>query len=569
MNKTKFEYLISTKKENRKAIIEKLIDPSKNPRQFILEQNKDYYSGIHWSYTENGTSNTTRSGKKIWGKLVKNTGSVKDPYGRGNTKSFDPELHKGHLQVRNYIKQFIQKYQEFIFGETNEPFKIVAKEATDGEVLPFDQVEINRLLKEFWFDRSDILSLVKTILAKGVISTIMPLKLKYSEKESAHIAETFDPMDFFPIYDGNEVIGAINAYYIDADIARNQYGLDINEKEGSVCYAKIYVSLKGDYYMATMVNGDFIKVEGESYTKAVFKDSLVKLVDELAFIPYYFQANLDNAISNFDDTTLEDSEIFGWIDKNDALNANETMAFVAILLYIFPSKVIDFEKAAHTGIDPSSPEFKQALRNYMPSMFSVNDLPLVTEAGNAVDQSFYNQLDRIKLSLFEEAGIPEFLVNSNGLSQVSERTVALAMSGLIKKITQKRDALSRLFQEVSRDVLQLNGIKLSKNDILVQWPDIITESKIDTINTLLTAAQNGVLPVRYVQRKILEISGNEEDIEEVKELSQSEVSEAIFAVNQARNQVAAEDEARRQIEAQANTESELQEAESRINQIQS
>lgn len=568
MTNQEFKAFISTSPADRKKIIEKLVSPKTNPRQEHIDINKAYYNGEHWDLSADGTSNTTKSGKKVWGKLVReNNIKSQDPYQRDNNNGFDPSFHKGQLQIRNYIKQFIHIYQDYLFGNSSEPFQIkVAEPQVEGEQpVVANTKEINQMLETFWFENSDVLSISKSALAQAILTTVFNLKLKYSTVKDDYIVEACDSSHLFPIYDGEEVVGYMIAYTIDANTAK-MYGVDTNDE---AYFTKVFYDQGDGVFMNTLVNGEIISEVEDGYTTVIsFDDAAIKLDDRIAFLPYFMQPNIDSATSKFDDYTLEDSEIFGWIDKNDALNANETMAFLGTILYVFPKTVFDYEKAEKAGMDPDDPAIKQGAINWTPSMFQLDNMPVKTEPGQKIDESFYNQLDRIKTSLFEEASIPEFLLNGKGLSQISEQTVKLAMASLIKKIEQKRDALTKLYKEVSVKYLSLKGIELPESEIIVQWGDITLESKSQIATTLQSAVTAGILPASYVQRKILELTNNEEDIAEVKELAQAEISGIRSAVEERRREIQNQRQAEQALAEDTRTQEALAETEARIQTLQ-
>jgi hypothetical protein len=536
MTKLKFEAFINSNRESKRDTIDKLISAD-NPRQKTIYVNNEYYDGEHWRIDERGRSNTTKSGKLVWGKFTQGniSGVSNDAYGRDRDKSLDIAFHEGQLQVRNYIKQFIQVYQEYLFGESSEPFKITTKND-----------ELDEALRKLWFDNSDVLDLSKDLIAKGVVTTVFTARLVYVDKLKDYKVESCDAADLFPIYESDETIGYINAFYIDGFTANQVFGIE-SSPDQKVTFAKVYyMKPDNNYYMTTIVDGlPMLEIEGK-YVPSNFEDSSIKLVDELAFLPYYIQPNINHANRRFDDRTLEDSEIFGWIDKNDALNANETMAFLGTLLYVFPRTKIDFDAAEKLGIDPNSEIFKQGLSQAFPSMFEVNNLPIATEPGNPIDQSFYNQLDRIKSALFEESAIPEFLINGTGISQISERTMQLAMSALVKKIEQKRHGLAKLYENISKDYLKLRKLGNENINIVVEWGDVLPSTKEETANIFYGAVDRQILPARYVQRKILELINNEEDIEEVKEIQEDDLEEIRQTVDAQAAIQQAEDLARQQ-----------------------
>jgi len=543
MTITGFVNFLFAKPEDRRDLLESFLNPEKNDRQSTMITNRLYYDGLHWQIEEDGLANTTTSGKLIWGRVERNvqpaTGKGSSmrarARGRGNVIAF-PD---GQLQTINFIKLFAQVYQDYVTGNSEEDVS-VTWEGIKGEEVEESELEAaNKDLGAFWEDTD---SFIKTQITRGIVNTVMIAKIDYQQplKEgekaisgdatrATQILGEFsvssaDPLELFPIYEGEKVVGWVRAHFIsigEAKVFGDRFGVSINKgKDKETTFAEAwYISpVDGHFYYVRFIQGKIVMEGGEP----------LRLEDELAFLPYEMVPNIDHAYRRFDDFTLEDSEIFNWIDKNDAINSNETIAFITNQYLAMPKVTIDIEAADKLNVDINSASFRQLLEKFQYFGGSIDSLPIKLIQGHTVPDSFYTNLERIKSGLFEDAGIPEFLISGHGMANVSEETMRIGLTMLIRKITQKREQIEKLVIAMTRNCLRLKGYideEVKDKDILIEvhFPDLMQLTKLETIDHILESFRDGLYPSDYARRRLLEITGRIEDLDEVKQLAQNDL----------------------------------------------
>lgn len=531
MTKNKLKLLEISDPAKRHEYIKKLISPETNPRQKILKMTRDYYDGIHWEVRDNGSVNTTRSGKLIWGKGNTNSRNGSDVYGRDSKSNFDVGFRYGQIQKKNLIKKFIQTYQDYVLGSEVDEFDIEVRkkdyeEGVSEENEVYSEDEISKYITELWDVQKE--SFVREQLAKGIINTVMVSKIEYNSSDNSYTFRPVDAIDIFPIKEGDSTIGYMNAYEMDSEDSRI-FGVDSKEKLVTT-FADIYWQEDNQVYMIRLVEGYPVILTDSGYQIVSWDVAVQALAEELNFLPYSIETNIDHAFRDFDDMSLEDSEIFEWIDQNDSLNANETLAFLGNLYYALPKPKLDFDAIGKSEVDINSPEFKQALVGWSYQSFALDTMPINVETGNEIGQSFYNNLDRIENGAYESASIPKFIVSGAGISAVSERTVQLSLAAFIKKITNKREKIEHLIEYLSESLIQLMGGDPEQYEVYVNYPSILEPTVEQLADIFIKASERNVLPNSYVQRKILEITGNEEDISEVKIATDQEVMKIVNEV---------------------------------------
>jgi hypothetical protein len=538
MNIGKFNHFLEAKPDKRVEMLERIFSPD-NHRQQQLRINRDYYDGKHWDIGESGRANTTRSGKLIWGKsktvnrVVDGQAGSRIP--RGTTgSSNDISFHSGQLQVNNYIKLFTQIYQDFIVGSDTETIAIT----WDGDKSD----DIDEKIKELFPQPEQF---VKKLMVRMITNTVATTKLIWSESMGRFILSQAEPLEITPIYEGEMQVGTIVAYYVDVEL------LDIDEAiygdEEKVIYTEVYYLNSGNWHRLTMVNGRIVTKDDEGkwvsggLSDAIDMSSLSSDGIDMNFNPYTITPNIDHAYKKFDDYELEDSEIFNWIDKNDALNSNETIAFITNQYLAMPKVTVDMDMASKLGIDINSVTFKQQIKEYQFFGGSIDTLPIKLVQGQTVPDSFYKNLDRIVDALYNDAGIPRALTAGNSFSNIAEGTAQLSMVTLSRKIQQKRDQITLHLKYVIYKYLRATGMigeDVDVNDIplVVTYPELMAMSRKDLLDHYERAFISGVYPKRYVQRKALEVIGEGEDLAEVKALTEAEIGGALTEVQEIRKE---------------------------------
>jgi hypothetical protein len=500
----------SASPEQFRTYINKIITSDRNK---IIQMHKDYYDNIHWDINEVGRANASRSGKWFFGRQNINNISavtIRDRQ-KANSNGGSDGLTTGQLQTKNYVKLFIQTYQDFLTGGGDEPLAVTYKDNEDA----------NEILQGTW---GDIRPFLKSQLAKLIINTVAITKTVWDNEEKIYKVEEVEAENFVPIYKNkNILIGGIECYYIDTQTAILQYPQieSLNKVDSDqVSYAEIYIEDSNQVIRKEYVNGYMV--------------SEMVLIDQFALQPYTFVANIDHAFRQYDEKNLEDSEIFNWIDKNDSINANETIAFVVNLIMATPKYTIDAEKMNYLGVKLESLAFKQAMQNFSPFLGQVTELPIQLVDGTTVPDSFYQNLERMTQTIYEDAGIPKFIVSGEGISNISEETMSLAMSVLNRKLEQKKQQLHLLIQKTSEKILDKLGIEYD-SDVSINWIELGGLSQKQLIEHLVAGFQAGLYPKEYTYNETLKLIGRSDDIAIVKEMDLAQGNELIGEVQEQAN----------------------------------
>ena len=529
-------------RDERRSLSKKLIESGRNR---TLEMHKDYYDGKHWDIGVDQKTNKTRSGKTIWGKVLDST-AVTGAYGdrtRAGSSTKDISFHEGQLQIRNYIKRFTQIYQDSILGSSNEDVVLTHEDEAITEALGSSFV--------------DYKSILKLQVAKLVTATVAIQKISY-HPSTGYVISAEDAAKIVPIYVGNKHVGTIASYMITKEEAKAMFGVAA-EGDDAVFMDMYYPDEEGNYINVKFVDGVMI-------------EEPMRMPDTLNFDPYCIVSNLDHPYRKFDEYNLEDSEIFSWINDNDALNANETIEFMSNQYYALPKVSVDYEMLDKMGVDINSASFQQAMSNFQYFAGSIDSLPIEVHDGKTIPDSFYKGKETIKTSLFEEAGIPQFLLNAESISNIAEGTVKLGMQIFTRKIEQKRERLMELTRMTAYKIAKAQGLipedaKMHDFDISISFPDLVQLTKSEQLEQMYMAADRAILPEKYITREVLELLGKGEDLIEVEAEKQDDLDALRAKIEAGRRTAQSEAQARAQIERQERDRRDIEETQAQINAL--
>lgn len=533
--------------DSREDIINSLNDLIDSPRNRLLDIHRQYYDGKHWQITE-GRGNQTMSGKRIWGGKS-TTANPEDVFKRGQSNK-EVSFGEGQLQIRNYISKTIQVYQDYIVGDDGD-IEIEWADESDANAST-----IGDFLKSLWFD-SDVF--LKEQVARGVLNTVSCARLNYDDDEGYYVTVE-DARDIFPIYVKDKRVGTLVTYPISAEQAKDLGVQSKGEKNKQSVYAEaFYKDTDDEWYFVKIVDGVIVNESGEPEI----------LLPELAFDPFDIVSNLDHPFNKFDDNDLEASEIFALIDKNDAYNANSTIEFLTNLFLASPKVSIDLEMLKELHLTLDDPGIQDAINKFQYSPYTIDSLPIKVNAGNSIPESFYTGMANIKDGIFEDAGIPQFILSGSLPSGLAVETVELGMTMLEKKINQKRKQLVKLIQMISAKALKAKKLvdepySEIRSKIKVVIPPVISLSTKDVIGYLQTLAQNGVLPNRYAAHESLRLMNRAEDIETIEELEQESLGALRVEIETKKNLAQSAIEAERVVQEREAQKRALQETEQRI-----
>lgn len=549
-----------------KHIIEKL-DASERDERFkqIIESkrnktitmHRDYYEGNHWLVRNNeDRTGTTRSGKHVFGKAPNKIPLKGDKLDRKNDYSAkEIQYHAGQLQKRNYIKFFIQFYQDFITGTDEEEIQVVyerevkedftkdennvssnpqdSDNVTEEEALVNRSVnnldnegneadqeddnseEINKVLKSLWKTPEQF---VKTQVARMTASTIAVGALEYDADEEQYFVSIVDAREIVPIYKRDQRIGTLRTYMIDKEECEAVFDMKIDEGKDKASYAEIYYKEKDEVYFIKFVDGKpyFGDIEApEGNVQAI------KVTDKKQkFDPYDMVPNIKHAFRRFDEKELEDSEIFEWIDQNDSLNAQNTIEHISSLFIAQPKTSIDWDVAEKMQLDTESEEFKQAIHEFDWLPNSIDNIPVKVLDAKGIPESFYKSKDEKKQNLFEDAGVPMIIASGQIPSNLGVETLQLSNNRLNLKISQKREPIANLIKKISLKMLYAKGLISGEEideikNIKVIFPSNNNFTKEKFLDYLFMAVDKGLLPDEYATLIYLEVVGKQEDSERV------------------------------------------------------
>lgn len=532
--------------QDQELFSKKLVQLITGERNQTIEVNRKYFEGEHWQIDSDGRSNTTTSGKQIWSKK-KIKANPEDPFVR-SANSQEVSFHRGQLQTKNFVKLFIHIYQEYINGKDDEVANV--RYVVDGKV---GDEAINEVLGEMW-DNIEIFT--KTEVARLVTETV-----GIGSVVDGISAE--DAKEIFPIYDGDELKIVMRAYMVDEVEAK---ALGYDKEEDKVPYAEVYSLEDGRVSLQVYLAGKLI----EDHTPYLVGEEEIRVLDEL---PFFIVANIDHPFQRFDCKHLEDSEIFDWIDQNDSYNASRTVEFLTNLFLASPKVSVNLEVLKELGMDLSDPGLQEAIRNFQYSPYSVDTLPIEVKPGNTIPPSFYTGLESTESGLYESASIPKFIIKGELPSGLATETVQLGMMILTKKISQKREQLKYLIQELSRLELKVRGYDtealLEQGDIVVDMPDISGLTLSELLVMLREYTTSGILPTEYTAKEALTAIGRAEDVEEVEVLRREAANVTLQQVNDFRKRSVSEKEAQQQLKDNENRRALLQETNAQIEALNS
>jgi hypothetical protein len=549
--------LIENKSENeREKYFQDLIT---NKRNKAIDMHRDYYEGNHWNI-KTGTEKTglTRSGKAVFGKAPSRIPLKDDKLDRKSSDVKEIEFSSGQLQKRNYIKFFIQFYQEFICGTdkeeilvtyepevqedlTNDEASITGQETNpqDGSIVtqinngnvqtPIDQSEqansdegkqatieeINKLLKSLWKSPEKF---AKKQVAKMVVTTVGVNALEYDPEDERYYVSVVDANEIYPIYRRDQRVGTLRTYFIDKDEAELMYDTKLETKQNRTTYAEIFYKEDDEVYFVKFVNGK--PIYDEEF-KQQGNNIVIKIEDEKTrFDPYDIVNNIDHAFRDFDDNSLADSEIFEWIDQNDSLNAQKTIEHIASLFIAQPKTSLDWDAIEKMQLDIESDEFKQAVHEFdwMPN--TLDSIPVKVLDAKDLPQAFQNSKEDKVQALHEDAGVPLIMASGSIPSNLGVETLQLSYSRLNRKISQKREVIAELIKKTSMKMLLAKGVidgdeMEEMKNIKVHFPNSDTFSAKDLMEFLFRAVEKGLIPDEYATQVYLEMIGKQDDIEKV------------------------------------------------------
>lgn len=545
MKLTEFNAFLQASTTQRQATLTKIIFSDRNK---LLEIHRAYYNGDHWDFQGFETTNRTKSGKLIWGKTDSNdaaynpSSTLRQKRAKGNAIRF----HSGQLQIRNYVKLVSQKYQELITGDAKSKITVKYNKEEDQEkavilnqsiqsqdpqkpsdtptevdAVPEEDpqtTKINMYLDDYW---SDIKNFIKTQSGRMFVDTVAVTSVQYvTPEENDEVAEKEyfyeieDPEEIVPIYQGTKHVGTMKTYMISVADARAMGLVMAGKKDDDIVpYAKVYITKKNKTFLYRIVDG---MIFTNDYTIDDGGNAVdLSKTEEINFDPYVFVANLDHPFRNFDEKNLEDSEIFGIIEKNDSLNANETIRYLTNQYLAMPKLTIDMDLADKLNIDINSPEFEESLDNYQFFGGALDNIPVKLVEGQTVPQSFDVGVDGIRRDILQDASLPDFIVTGAGMSNVSAETIELGLSLLSKKIEQKREQNRMLIRKISLKVLcamkliDLKDANKEYDNIEVDFPELNPMDAGDFLSYLFN--QNNPIPDEYKIEQFLLATGKSDD----------------------------------------------------------
>lgn len=526
-----------------------------NDRNNRLRINRKYFDGEHWAFNSDGRSNTTTSGKQVWGKSRKGNQDT-DVYQRNASTSSDTSFSRGQLSIYNFIKKFIHLYQDYILGDKTGKceVKYVPSDTLELGSAKESEALINEKISNLW---KNIDSFIKEQVAKAVLNTVAVSKLVIDINDHNNDEVVcVDAINYYPIYDGSKRVGSCEMYMISPTEAKG-YGVS-SDKEA--VYAKFIYSVGDTFYFIESVNGYILNLQEDGTAEI--------LIEENAYDPYDLVSNLDHPFTVFDDNSLEDSEIFDWIDKNDNYNSSRTIEFLTNMYLAAPKASIDFEIMKNLNIQITDPAIQDALRSFQYSPFSIDTLPIKVTTGSTIPESFYIGLQNTKDALFEDANIPAFLLSGSMPSGIAVETIELGMKMLQRKIQQKRDQIEKIVKDATIKYLEVQGIVgVDRDDIVLDLPAVVGLSSKELLLQMKEYSIAGILPSKYVREEALELMNRAGDLDRVKDIENADQVELRSAIEDRRRIIQQESDVQRNLEERDRKRQELANLNSQISEI--
>lgn len=429
-----------------------------------LRMLRDYYNGNQWLYNGNMT-NTTRSEREVWGI---NSSDLRDM-----------GIREGDLQVWNVCDSTVNIYSSYGRGTINDSNKIAIEDKPEQSKLINDVIDVDTLV-------------VKTFTRMSVDS----INIWKFEPEKAPLF--VDALEMFPVYDGDDKVGSIRVYEISpSDPLMNQ--VSSRDKKMKPLYIEIWIPDidSGEMWLYKYVNDEKLEAGIAPYQ----------------FDPYIYVTNKDNEFVNFDENNIEVSDIAKLIPVQDFINKTVTEQGIIISKVAFPMiKVVKeaFEWMAEGKLDPET--FKEDLAKLSIIAGKIISAPIEREAGQDMPSGVDKYLETLFEQVYRITGIPASIYVTDGIGNISEKTISVLMESLKRRVDEKRTNFEKAINQYI--VYYFNDPEMY-NNIEIQWAEMFAMSKEEISKILLDSLSGKALPVEYVAEELLHILGDEEKVKNV------------------------------------------------------
>lgn len=496
-----------------------------------LHMYQDYYDGKQWRFDKGTHSETrfSRSGKEMWKPFDK-----KRP-AKGYTE--------GELKTWNIIKPAVNIYAKYTRGDDRDDVKIVVKKGKNADkelsnkaMAMFDDLNI------FTLDAVKKVSIDSVVIIKFTPLTgdgegqydktekeiLKKIRLEADSENLEAIIELIRPSEIEPLYwEGDNVRGMIRYYVIDKVVAKEQYGIK-NLKKDPLYIEAWFIDEDGEVKLVKFVN-DYVV---EEVAKAPYD-----------FVPYRIYANERSTRNRFDCNHLEESDVCDLVDLQDDMNA-----FVTDLGVIYRQVAIPMLKITDEFIKNAKNKdinkVKQNIQEITTYAGQILFAPIEKVRSEGVADSQVRHLQDIREQYYTVTSIPRSVFNSEGLANIAAKTLEHLFESLAKVIGMKRTVVSKVYEDSVKMFLMYRGSYDKNISIETVFPNMFGNTTEYRFEVIRDSFAQGALPIEYVLELILELLGDSERYEEVKdwlienqdELKQAtETSQALQFIRQAAN----------------------------------
>ena len=438
----------------------------------ILATLRDYYNGNQWMDAQGKMTDTTRSGKQVWN-IAK-----KSPQDLG--------VGPGELQVFNVCDTTVNIYSSYARGDINAHNRI--------------RIEDNDNLAQELNDNLNLDTIIPRTVTRGTVDSFTGWKYTVSGEDGKKATIEFvDGLELFPIYLGHKKVGTIRIYEIspnDPMVVAND--ITIKDKKKAVMYMEIwYPNEKGIMWLKKFINEEQIEDGVAPYE----------------FDPHIYVPNKDNEFMEMDESHTEVSDVGRLLDVQDALNKTITEEGIIISKVAFPLvKVIKeiYEKMSDGTIDPDL--LKKQLSEVSLVAGKIISAPIEREPGQDIPSGVDKYIDIIFEQIYRLTGIPKSVFVSEGIGNISEKTISAMMESLRRRIDEKR---TNIEEGIKKFVVMYTGDPNIKDAVSIEWAEMFAMSKEEMANLVLESFFKKALPIEYVAEKLLEIFGDGERVDEI------------------------------------------------------
>ena len=459
-----------------------------NAKTPLINTMRDYYQGVQWDLSNSafmqGETRYTRSGKEMW-------------------KSFDENksrgLTAGELKVWNAIKASIDLYARYTRGDEADDISIRVKQ--NGKVDEALSKEIENIFWELnnWAISTttqmsiDSVAVIKYKQVEGDVMNVM----RMTDTNTGATIVNVDARTICPIYFEGMVRGVINYYYIDKADAKELTG---KTHRKDAMYWEVYM----------------IEDNGAISLKKYIENEIIEeLVTEHKVLPFVIMPNAKHPFKNYSLHSIEVSDVEDLIDIQDDINAYLTDLGIILRKVAIPMlKATDdfIQKASAGDIEKVKKTFSKISTMAGQILFA----PIERVQGGDVGTGTIQYLEELKNQLYTITSIPKSVFNSEGLGNISAKTLEYLYTSLAKKVGEKRTKITEIIRSIAYIHMLETDRPINDLEVDVIFPPMLGQTRSERSEILIAGDSMEVLPKEYLTEQYAEMLGDAEKVEEIK-----------------------------------------------------